>query len=324
MSWGFGMVWNKSLESRQKREIKIRNNIWASEIGGAYIDRYLKMNGVKPTNPPDTRALRKFEAGNMMEWIVDMVLKRAGVLIDTQEWISYQYPDLLEVTGKLDQLAGGKPDWKKAKDEVKQLGLPEFFGKATDAIIKHFADKYPNGLNEIVLETKSCSSFMYDRYKTQGADIRHQLQAFHYLKSKNMQEAHIVYISKDDLRMLEFGVFQTPELEELYKDDITKMTHYINKKQQPELEPEVIYENGKWSANWKVGYSNYLKKLYGYESQGDFDDKWRSKIGSWNSVVTRVRKEKNMTDKNLGYIEEMKEFEPDIESIINEEEQDGD
>jgi hypothetical protein len=307
MKWSFYQVWNKSLENRKDRPPSIRSNIWASEIGGAFIDRYLKMTGVKPTNPPNARALRKFEAGNMMEWIVDMVLKRAGVLIDVQEWVSYQYPDLLEVTGKIDQLAGGKPDWEKAKVEVEKLELPEFFGRATEAIIKHFADKYPDGLEKIILETKSCSSFMFDKYEANGADERHKMQAFHYLMAKDMKEAHIVYISKDDLRMLEFGVFRTPELEEIYKDDIRKMTNYIRTKKKPNKEKEIAYDQGKFYANWKVGYSNYLTKLYGYKNQGEFDSKYKKRVASWNRVIKRVKEKKNITQKNKIILKEIKE-----------------
>jgi hypothetical protein len=320
MTWSFYHVWNKSIETRKKREPQARNRIWASEIGGAYVDRYLKMTGVEPTNPPDARALRKFEAGNMMEWIVDMVLKRAGILIDNQKWIAYKYPGLFEVTGKLDQEAGGNPDWDKAKEEIEHLGLPPFFGKATKAIVKHLSKKYPDGLKKIILETKSCSSYMFEKYK-KGADIRHKLQAFHYLMATGRDEAHIVYISKDDLRMIECGVFRTPDLEKLYKDDIEAMTKYVETKTQPELEKEIIYdpEFGKFSANWKIGYSNYLEMLYGYKSQGDFDDKHKPMVARFNRVLTRMRNKKNMTDDNKAAIEEMKKWEPNIEEIIKEE-----
>ena len=206
MTWGLQTAWNEALETGEEREPKMRDYIWASETGGSMIDRYLKMKGTKPTNPPNARSRRKFEAGNTFEWLVGMVLKRAGIFKGTQEYVNFQYPGLLKVTGKLDFIAGGKIDWEKAKEEVASLELPEFFGRATSKIVEYLSKNYPQGLNEIVLEIKSCSSFMFERYEKTGPDPHHQLQAFHYLKGKGMREAHIVYICRDDLRLLEFGV----------------------------------------------------------------------------------------------------------------------
>jgi hypothetical protein len=53
MKWSFYQIWNESLEKDKSRELKERNTIWASELGGAMIDRYLKMKAIKPTNPPN-------------------------------------------------------------------------------------------------------------------------------------------------------------------------------------------------------------------------------------------------------------------------------
>lgn len=292
--------------------------MWAGEIGGSYIDRYLKMKAVPPTNPPNPRSMRKFEAGNMIEWIVELVLRRAGILIDSQEWLSYQYPGLLEVTGRLDFLAGGTPDWEKARGEVHALQLPEFFNRGTGAIIQHFQTKYPNGLDKIVIEVKSCSSFMFERYEKVGANDNHVLQIFHYLKAKNLSEGHIVYVSKDDLRMLEFAVHNPSPVEAFYKADIEKMTGYINRNEQPPLEKDLTFneEIGRFSANYKVGYSNYLTKLYGYKDQFEFDIRYRGKVASWNRVFGRCVKGDNMTKLNLEVIEEIKKMFPDLDEKI--------
>ena len=77
MTWTFSEVWNKALEFEPEKKHEPRSHIWASEIGGAYIDRYLKMTGEKPTNPPNARSRRKFEAGNLIEWLVGIILERA-------------------------------------------------------------------------------------------------------------------------------------------------------------------------------------------------------------------------------------------------------
>src|SRR4051812_46841359 len=97
-SWGFASVWNQSLEVRADRPLVVRDYVWASEIGGSMLDRYLKMNAVPMSNAPNNRSLRKFQAGDIWEWICALVLKRAGILIETQKKLSYQYPGLLRVS----------------------------------------------------------------------------------------------------------------------------------------------------------------------------------------------------------------------------------
>src|SRR5882757_11547882 len=137
LSWSVFEVWNQSLLVRPEREPQTRDYVWASEIGGAMIDRYLKMNGVAPSNPPNIRSLRKFAAADIFEWLVGFVLRRAGILIDGQEKLSFQYPGLLRVSGKLDFLAGGLPDWERAKADIEQIGLPPMLDTASQAIVKH-------------------------------------------------------------------------------------------------------------------------------------------------------------------------------------------
>ena len=323
MKWSIGQVWNKALETDKSWELRERDYIWASEIGGAPIDRYLKMKAVKQTNPPNARSLRKFEAGNIMEGIVSLILLRAGILKKTQEHINYQYPGLLKVTGRLDLLAGGKVDYAKGLEEVKKMqgDFPEqwaFFFTATSKIIEYLQAEYPAGLEEIIIEVKSCSSFMYDKYEKTGADLHHQLQLYHYLKGKNMPEGHIFYISRDDLRLLEFGVYNPSPIEAIYKADIEKMTGIYGKGVEPEKEPMVVYEEktGKFSRNWKVAYSGYLTLLYGYESQMEYENAWTGKVGSWNRVMGRCVKGDRMTDKNLEIIKEAKEFFPNWDELV--------
>ena len=318
-SWSFYQVWNESLENREEREIKPRSNMWASELGKSYVDRYLKMTGVAPTNPPNPRSLRKFEAGNIWEWIVGLVLRRAGILLESQGWVSFKYPGLLEVTGKLDYLAGGKPDWEKAQAEISSEHFPEFLGRAAQAIVKHFQSKYPSGMREGVLEIKTAAAFMFDlREKFGAAETSHALQAFHYLKAKDLPEAHVVYICKDDARMLELGVFNPSPIEDIYRQDIEKMTNYLEAKEQPPLEPLIDYDpdTTRFMANWKVGYSPYLTKLYGFKNQMEFEDKYKPVVMQWNRVVNRVVKGERMTTHNLGVIADIKKTYPDFDQMM--------
>lgn len=323
MSWSFFGIWNDSLLKGKQRELKPRENMWASELGGSYIDRYLKMTAVTPTNPPNARSLRKFQAGNIWEWIIGHVLKRAGILLDSQGWIDYQYPGLARVTGKLDFMAGGSPDWEKAQAEVKSLELPELLEQASLEIINQLQAKYGNELKKVILEVKSVSSFMFDRYERIGtANANHVMQLFHYLKAKNMPEGHIIYICKDDCRMLEIPVFHTPDgnspAEQMYKKDITDMSYFVQNKIQPEKEQEILFdtETGKFTKNWKVEYSNYLEMLYGYKEPMAYSDRWKGDISSFNRVLKRVVDGANMTKLNLEVIEKMQAYFPNYEELV--------
>ena len=315
INWSFGKIWNDSLEMREEKPLTPRENMWASELGGAYLDRYLKMKAVPMTNPPNPRSLRKFEAGNLMEWVVGLILKRAGILTTSQEWVKYQYtfPYRLSVTGKLDYLAGGKPNYDTAA--IKDLGLPTLFDRATDAIVQYFQEKYPEGLKPTILEIKSCSSFTYEKYEKGIADPKHVLQAFHYLIAKDMPEAHIVYICKDDLRICEIGVFNNPETEALYKTDIDNMTNFIKKNIQPDKEPEILFD-GRFSQNWKVSYSSYLTKLYGYKNQMEYEEKYKPMIASWNRTFGRMVNKDKMTPLNLATIKEIEKTFPNIYELV--------
>src|SRR5688500_5041765 len=265
MAWEFASVWNQSLIVRPERPFVPRDYVWASEIGGAMIDRYLKMNGVKPSNAPNNRSLRKFQAGDIWEWLCALVLKRAGILIEQQTKLSYQYPGLLRVSGKLDFLAGGQPNWRRARKELSFLGLPEMLQNASLAIIDQIESRFGDEpLKTLVLEIKSCSSFMYAKYeKTKQANANHRSQAFHYLKAGEMNEAHVVYVCRDDCLLLEFPILNPSSVESEYLADLTEITNHILTKTQPAIEREILFdsERFRFEKNWKVEYSNYLTML---------------------------------------------------------------
>jgi len=321
MRWTFANLWNQSLEEgKGNKVLEPRDRIWASELGGSYIDRYLKMTGVQPSNPPNPRSLRKFEAGNIWEAIVGYVLSRAGILINRQKWISYQYPGLLSVTGKLDFIAGGKPDYEKSIAVISSEfnWLPEFISRATKNIVLNLKEKYPNGLEKIVLEIKSCSSFMFERYEAnQTGSRQHKMQLFHYLKSDFMEEGHLVYVCKDDARLLEVGVLNPSAVETDYHADIEKISGYIQGGEQPPLEKFIIFDEEfkQFSANWKVGYSNYLIHLYKLENQKAFDDLYKPVVERWNRVLGRIAEGKEMTENNLGAIKEVEKAGFNFEEI---------
>ena len=318
MNWSFAGLWNESLERNKERELKARDVIWASELGGALIDRYLKMKAIKPTNPPNPRSLRKFEAGNIWEAIIGYVLTRAGLLKTKQDWLSYQYDGLLKVTGKLDFIAGGMPDYEKATKTIQSEfnWLPPFISEATINIVTKLKEQFPEGLKDIILEIKSCSSFMFEKFeKTEKAQPQHNLQTFHYLKAGDMPEAHIVYVSKDDARLIEFGVYNPSLVEQDYKKDIETMTNYVKTNTEPPKEKPIGFDD-KFYANWKIGYSQYLTRLYDLKDQKEFDDKYKPIAERWNRVIERIKDKKELTANNQEAIKEMKEYGFDIDNLM--------
>lgn len=314
LTWSFAEIWNKSLDvGRVERELVKRDYIYATEIGGSMIDRFLKMNAVKPTNPPNERSKRKFDAGDLWEFITKLILIRAGILVAYQgESLIHQYEGLLPVHGRLDFIAGGKPDYEKARkdlEELEKLELPSFIIRSTTAIIDEFQNKYPDGLKEIVIENKSCGVFMFNKYERSGrGNPNHEFQLLHYLLCLKKDEGHLVYNCKDDCRILEIGVFNPSPIEDKYKEDIETLSKYFYAKEEPPKERFIVFDNefGRFSANWKVAYSPYLTMLYGFENQFQFDNIFKPKVMKWNRVLGRVAKGETMTRNNLEAIDEMR------------------
>lgn len=317
-TWGLSQIWNRSLMEREERPIVARDNIWASELGKSYAEVFLKMKGELPTNPPNMRSLRKFEAGNVFEWIVGLILKRAGILQGGQDRVVTNYEGLLQVTGRLDFLAGGMPDYEKANAEFEALDLPNVFKRGGLKIIKYLAEKFPAGLDTQVLEVKSLSAFMFDGIMANKKTLKlHRLQCFHYLKGLNKPRGMVIYICRDDMRMIEIPIYNNEETEAEYLKELKAISGYIQRDEMPPLELPIVFDEdlGKFSKNYKIAYCLYLTKLYGFKDQAEFDDKYSSTAERWNRVLGRIKKGEKMTENNLGAIAEIEEAGFDMEYI---------
>jgi hypothetical protein len=326
VSWGLANIWNRSLGNREERPVEPRSRLWASELGKSPIDLFLKLKGVKPSNPFDARSLAKFEAGNIWEGVLTFVLHRAGLLKSTQDYITYQYPGLLPVTGKLDILAGGAIDWEQARNNAISLQneLSKFPGfdnavKRAVTIVDYLSQEYPDGLNEVIFEIKSSASMVFDKLlATQQPQKEHKMQNFHYLKGTGRKEGHILYISKDDSRMLEFGVMNPSGVEDEYRNAIEFISKAYFSDTMPEKDKELSFneETMRFEASWKVMYSSYLTYLYGYKDQGEFRAKYEKPVASWNRVFKRCVSGANMTKLNLEVIEEVKKYFPNFDDLV--------
>lgn len=307
VDWKFASIWNDSLVSYAERPIKPRDYIYASELGFPFIDRYLKMLGTKPTNPPNNRSLRKFQAGSIWEAIVGFVLVRAGIMKKRQVTANVQIADYLPVHGRLDYIAGGKVDWEKAEREIHLIEplldmFPEFLRYACTEIMERLRVQYTNEFLEKILEFKSCSSFVFERNRRSNtANAHHVLQNFHYLIGEEFDFGAVTYISRDDCRLLEFPVYSTMiEVRQKYEADIKAMTDFYVHKELPPKEPEIIFDDGacKFNKNWKVEYSYYLTKIYKYKTPADYRMKYEGLCRSFNYTMKRCVDGVKLTEKN--------------------------
>lgn len=333
LSWSVDDLWNSSIIKADRPLVK-RDYEWASSLGYPMIDRFLKMNAVPVTNRPTLRALRKFEAGNVYEFLVRFVLQRAGIILDRQQEIWTNYPGLLRVKGKLDFLAGGKPNFEMAKRDVRALCLPPSIEASSLYIVEKLRDKYGDqSLKEIIIEVKSCSTFVMDKLDVIKRPLpQHSSQCFHYLKGLQMDEGHVLYVCKDDLRLLEFGVWNpdkakssdpqeeySNEPEHIYLNDISKLTSYVQNGERPPLEEEILWEpdHSRFNKNIGIEYSNYLTYLYGYKDLDEYKAATAPKISRWNRVLDRYAKGDKLTDKNKEVMEEIVKGGWDFDGLVS-------
>ena len=321
-TWGIAQTWNGSMSKVEKREPKERNYLWATDMAKSHVDTFLDMKATKPSNPPNARALRKFEAGNVFEWFVKVILMRAGILKHTQISCEYQYKGLLKMTGRIDYIAGGKPDLKKIQSELETMDIPVAFKRGALAIVSYIKRKYPNGLPEMPFEVKSIASFGADAMERKNKSIRHhRTQIYHYLKSSRYNTGMLIYLCRDDLRMFEFPVYLADkEVEKEYKAFIDAMTTHYKADEQPTIEDPIIFDEdgGKFSKNLKIEYSKYLNKLYGFKEPRKYSELVSPKVQKWNRVLNRVKNGEKMTEKNLEAIKEMEADGFNYKKIIKE------
>ncbi len=318
--WQLSTIWNKSIESREERIISSRDHLWASELGRQDADLYLKLMGETPTNPPNNRSLRKFEAGNIWEWIVKLILMRAGLYQSTQNRVEYRKEGQLAVTGKLDFIVGGKPNYDEAIKNIDDLKLPEIFTRASEGAIEYFKTNYQNGLEEKIIEVKSISSFAFEKVEFTGKALAgHDLQAFHYAKGL-AKPATIVYISRDDARMIEVPIMPDDQaISARYEAKIARISEYYNTKTMPPIEPAIFFDTDvdRFTKNFNAEYSPFLTKFYGVKDPEEFDEKWSGKVQSWNRVIARIKEKKALTENNKAKITEMTAEGYDIISLLN-------
>ncbi len=334
-------VWNQTIE-KNDRQIEPRARLYASELGGSLVDNWLKLKGEKYTNPPNSRSMRKFMAGDIWEWIIKQVLIRSGIPFTQQDRVYREYPGMLPISGKIDFIVGGQIDYVKALENLEQDDIPDFLKKPAKAIIELFMAKYPAGLDLRIIEVKSVGSFVFeDLLAKDNPKTHHMIQACVYHLEKQLP-TDLLYVCRDDCRLLQYNIDTiAPALEEEIKKYVSKITDYYKNDEQPPIESLMLWDKDleKFKTNWKVQYSPYLTKLYSYDDEGkerffetpdEYYDLYQPKVSSWNRVVSRIKTGKPITKSNQEYIDIMQKegydilkmvtikVEPTIESIKEE------
>lgn len=313
-------IWNSSIEKKD-RPIEPRQRLFASELGGSMIDRWHKLKGIPYTNPPNSRSMRKFMAGDIWEWIIKTVLIRAGIPFTTQDRVELNYEGLLPITGRIDFIIGGKIDYIGASNRLELEDIPEFIKTPARAIIASLQTTYPDEIPKKVLEIKSVGSFIFESLESQdNPRTHHMLQGAVYNLATKLP-TDIVYVCRDDCRLLQYNIDKiVPDLEDEIKKDLEKITKYHRDDIEPPKEELIVYENGKFKTNWKIQYSPYLTLLYtihdkAIETPDEYFDEISPLVSSWNRVLTRIKNKDKMTPSNLEKIEEMKQY--GFENIIS-------
>ena len=253
-----------------------RAEIWASDLGKPYIDRWLQMKGVPYSNPPTGETLMTFFLGRQIELGIAQMLTRCGVASHTQERLTLQVDGQLPVVGRPDLVASVE-DWDALRAELSHgNGHDPDDGHATheretlNQLLAMWQARTPKGLPLTVFEVKSLNSYAFKHHRgTDGlsnAYPHHKLQLYTYLRALELDEGHLIYVARDTGWIEEVVIRPTPDLERAWLDDVGRMSSYYRDDQRPPLEPRTV--DGK--PNWRVTYSRYRDYLYREVTHGAF------------------------------------------------------
>lgn len=232
-------------EQEKKANDKIIDHWRSSSLGscmrGRFLNRLLSGTGIKPEF--DVRTLRVFEIGNQIEEYVLSLLEQS------EEYTVYRQ---LEMKDPNTNLVGHLDAYLVKKAGVVN-DLPDFF----------------------IMECKSKQSkaFWYMDKKGEGAQVHHKMQLHSYLymlsnygadvvdkqgnivtkiiPQTNLKEGSVVYVSKDDMAVLEYPIYlNDTELEKMWKFELeTLNTCWEKQTAPPENDPD----------SWQSKYCEYCK-----------------------------------------------------------------
>jgi len=204
----------KENDTRGKKE---QLGWYVSSLGSCLCGAYLNRMGLKPDEEFDDRTLRVFKVGKQTEdWIIDLIKKQEGYKALTQTLLT---DDGLNLRGRYDLYLQNIETGKELIYEIK---------------------------------SKHSRSFWYMNQKGEGAGEQHKMQLWTYLYLAKIEEGRIVYVSKDDLSILEYPVFLKDEkLKEIVLDQINILNEAWKSKIPPLPAPE---------KSWQAKYCGFHKQ----------------------------------------------------------------
>ena len=249
---------NKSIQSvinqalRENREDREKDKWWASDLGKCLSGVYYNRLGVEPDEEFDDRTLRVFEAGNLFEDFVIDTVKNIYSGDEIEEQIRVEDTER-DISGRLD------------------LAIPS---KGT------------------IYEVKSIHSraFWWMEKRGQGAYEHHKKQLMFYLLNTDYSEGHIVYVSKDDLSIAEFVVFDDDEylISEIENElDILNSSWEAQEAPDPWLTNPVEFKE----ANKNPYVVNWKAKRCSHHSHCMKDDDWLKKVEQYCRKANKHYKE---------------------------------
>lgn len=184
----------------------------ASKLGSCLTGVYLERLGKKPDMEFDNRTLRVFSAGNIFE-----------------EWVTMLIHKNKDMTVELQA----------------RCVLPEY--DATG-----YADIVISGKENFVYEIKSKHSFGFKYLQQEGANRQHKMQLWFYLKCLKISKGRIFYVSKDDLRVLDYEVELNDKLIEI---EVLNELSLLNNAWQKKLPPPLPS-----MKDWREKYCRWHKQ----------------------------------------------------------------
>lgn len=219
----------------EKEEQHPKDGWWVTDLSKCLRGVYYQRLGYEPDTPVSPRVKRIFKVGNIFEeWITNALKQREDLEITAQEPLTLPEKHL---TGRL--------DFTFVNPQNKKVEIVE-------------------------LKTMHSNGFWYRKKQGFTALPQHieQVTLYQYLwglKHKvdpNTIAGRVLYISKDDLTIMECGVpFNQKVLDEaMRKLDILEKAW--KEKKPPEPAPNIIYDETKrkWVVNWVAKYCPYHKR----------------------------------------------------------------
>ena len=136
-----------------------RAEVWASDIGKPYVDRWLQMKGTPYSNPPNGADLLTFMLGKQIETGLAQMLTRCGIAFRSQEKLRIQPEGCLPVVGRPD-LVAEVTDWQKVKDAASNRLPDEGYvsaaqRQALQRLLADWQERCPDGLPMMVLRSRA-------------------------------------------------------------------------------------------------------------------------------------------------------------------------